>query len=174
MPPFLFLSKLERIYILGTKAFMPKSHHTTAESLESFLRAEVPLARAAQICVEAYDGTTLRARAPLGPNINDKGTAFGGSLYNLCVTAGWGMTSLKCGEHGLQGDIVVAKAEIEYLNPLNEDLIAIVNSPNAEELSLFLANFRRRGKAAMTHQVTISSSDGIPCVRFKGKYAIVA
>lgn len=153
---------------------MSKTHHKTAESLEAFLSANVPLARAANIRVEAYDGATLRARAPLEPNINDKGTAFGGSLYNLCVTTGWGMTSLKCGELDLRGDIVVAKAEIEYLSPLKEDLVAVVNSPNEEELAHFVANFRRRGRAAMTHQVVISDSDGQPCVRFKGKYAIVA
>ena len=153
---------------------MAKQHHKTAASLEAFLRSEVPLARAAQICVESYDGVTLTATAPLGPNINDKGTAFGGSLYNLCVTAAWGMTSLKCGELDLEGDIVVAKAEIEYLSPLREDLVAVVHAPTEEELTHFVSNFRRRSRAAMSHQVTISDKAGVPIVRFKGKYALVA
>ena len=153
---------------------MSKQHHKTAASLEAFLRAEVPLARAAQICVKSYDGVTLTATAPLELNINDKGTAFGGSLYNLCVTAAWGMTSLKCGELDLKGDIVVAKAEIEYLKPLREDLVAVVHAPTKEELEHFVFSFRQRSRAAMTHQVIISDEDGQAVVRFKGKYALVA
>jgi len=40
------------------------------------------------IRVAAFNGTSLTLRAPLRPNVKDKGTAFGGGLYALLVLAG--------------------------------------------------------------------------------------
>ncbi len=42
------------------------------------------------IIVEAADDDEpVVLRAPLAPNANHKGTAFGGSLYSLAVLTGW-------------------------------------------------------------------------------------
>jgi len=143
------------------------------EALATFVKTYVPLASAAALQVDSYDGSTLVLSAPLDKNINDKGTAFGGSLYNLCVTAGWGMTSLKCQELGLTGDIVVAKGEIEYLAPLKSRLIATILAPTDEQLRHFKDSYTRRGRAAITQSVVIPDESGAPCARFVGRYAIV-
>ena len=50
---------------------------------------EIPLARAMALTVAGYDGATLALAAPLAPNGNDKGCAFGGSLASLMTLAGW-------------------------------------------------------------------------------------
>ena len=44
---------------------------------------EFPLARHIGIVVESADDAAVVLRAPLAPNANYKGTAFGGSLYSL-------------------------------------------------------------------------------------------
>lgn len=145
----------------------------SASALQAFLLEYVPLARAAQIRVDAYDGSCLKVSAPLDANINDKGTAFGGSLYNLCVIAGWGMTCLLSQELGLDGDLVVAKGEIDYLRPLRGDLAAQVYRPEALALQHFHDYFLRKGRASLMHEIEVLDESGQPCVRFKGKYAIV-
>ncbi len=144
-----------------------------ADELEAFVSQHVPLARAAGVRVTGYDGEILSVSAPLEKNINDKGTAFGGSLYNLCVIAGWGMTSIQCEALGLVGDIVVAKGEIEYLRPLRSELKASVSAPSQEAMAHFVESYERRGRAALTHEVLVADDDGEPAARFVGKYAIV-
>ena len=144
-----------------------------AEELEAFVSQHVPLARAAGVRVTGYDGETLSVSAPLEKNINDKGTAFGGSLYNLCVIAGWGMTSIQCEALGLVGDIVVAKGEIEYLRPLRSELKASVRAPSAEAMAHFVESYQRRGRASLKHEVWVAGDDDQPAAHFIGKYAIV-
>lgn len=153
---------------------MTMDHLDNAASLEAFLVRHVPLAAAAGVEVLSYDKASLIVSAPLEKNINDKGTAFGGSLYNLCVIAGWGITALKCNALNLEGDIVVAKGEIEYLQPLKSDLVAVALTPSDGNLAQFCAQYERKGRAALSIEVSVADpKDGSVCVRFTGKYAIV-
>lgn len=144
------------------------------QDLGDFLQQYVPLAAAAEIKVDSYDGSCLILSAPLEKNINDKGTAFGGSLYNVCVAAAWGMTSLKCQELGLEGELVVAKAEIEYLAPLRSRLEARVQSPNQTQLDHFVQSFKKRGRASLVQEALVLDEKNQPCVKFVGKYALVS
>lgn len=145
-----------------------------ARGLQDFLLLSVPLARAAKLSVESYDGQKLILSAPLDENINDKGTAFGGSLYNVCVSAAWGISSLKAEELGCRGELVVAKAEIEYLRPLRETLRAQAEAPSEEVLQHFQESFLRHGKASFEISVRVKDSQGRDCARFLGKYALLA
>ena len=144
------------------------------EALATFVKTYVPLASAAALQVDSYDGSTLVLSAPLDKNINDKGTAFGGSLYNICVIAAWGMTHLKAKELGLDGDIVVAKGEINYLRPLVGRLIASATSPDQEAILRAEQGFKDRGKAIFTINVTVKDDQQMACVEFVGKYAVLA
>ena len=49
------------------------------------LAADFPLARHIGIVVDSAGDDGIVLRAPLGPNANDKGTAFGGSLFSVAV-----------------------------------------------------------------------------------------
>lgn len=146
---------------------------SAANHLEDFLIKHVPLAGAAALQVDGYDSQTLTISAPLDKNINDKGTAFGGSLYIVCVSAGWGMTYLKSQELGLEGDLVIAKAEVEYLNPLRGRLEAKAQTPSQADLNKFVERYQSRGKSALNIEVEVLNEHGKPAVKFHGKYAIV-
>lgn len=149
-------------------------YSSAASDLEMFLRKHVPLADAAEIKIDSYTGEQLVASAPLDKNINDKGTAFGGSLYNLCVVSAWGMAHLKTGELGLEGDLVVAKGEISYLRPLREHLIATAKAPDNEQLERVKLLYQDRGLASFYIDVTICDDQKQLCAEFRGKYAIIA
>lgn len=144
-----------------------------AKALESFLNTHLPLARAAQVTIDAYDGESLQVSAPLDANINDKGTAFGGSLYNLCVIAAWGMTDLKAKELAMTGDIVVAKGEINYLRPLRSRLVAKAIAPDADMLEKAAHGYAVKGRAVFTIHVEIRDEQQQLCVEFNGKYAVL-
>lgn len=145
-----------------------------ANDLDAFLKEHLPLARAAGVEIDSYDGECLQVSAPLALNINDKQTAFGGSLYNLCVIAAWGMTDLKAKELNFTGDIVVAKGEITYLRPLRSRLIAQAFSPDTAMIEKAKHSYDAKGKAVFTIGSRILDEQNQVCVEFLGKYAVLA
>lgn len=145
-----------------------------AKDLEAFLKEHLPLARAAGVEIDSYDGSCLQVSAPLELNINDKLTAFGGSLYNLCVIAAWGMTDLKAKELNFSGDIVVAKGEITYLKPLRSRLVAQAFAPDQAMIDKAKHSYKTKGKAVFTIAAQILDEQQNICVEFLGKYAVLA
>lgn len=143
---------------------------TSTAALQRTLHAEIPLTQAMGISVVAYDGKRLQLTAPLAPNINHKCTAFGGSLYCLAVTCGWGMVHLKLAEAGLHKHIVIQDADIQYLLPVAEDLIAECQLDHAT-LHRFLRTLEKHGRARLALEVTIRRGDEV-AVRFTGRYVI--
>src|SRR6188768_4250803 len=91
---------------------------TETTALERHIRETIPLARAIDLRVGEYDGYRLQLSGPLGPNINDKGCAFGGSITSLLTLAGWGLINLKLGEAGIHADVFVQDASVLYLAPI--------------------------------------------------------
>lgn len=143
-----------------------------ADKLTDFVHQYLPTAVHMQIEVKDYDAQQLTLQAPLAPSINDKGTAFGGSIYVVAVMACWGMVYLRCVEQGLEPDIVVAKADIEYLKPVNGDIVA-QSQPAAEaDWRVFFEQFAERGRAKieLCSEVVIN---GEVAARFHGLYAIL-
>lgn len=151
---------------------LPKAHDIA--DIQAFFEQYVPQMKAAQIRLQDYDGHCLKLRAPLAPNINDKGTAFGGSVGNICMVAGWSMTCLVSREAGFDGDLVIAKSELEFLRPLRSDIYAQVRKPDAFAVAAFAERFRAKGRSSLQLEVRVSDELGELCARFKGKYALVA
>jgi thioesterase domain-containing protein len=64
------------------------------DSLQQKLLAMPPV-QALGLRVGHYDGIALQLQAPLAANINDKGSAFGGSLASLMTLAAWTRRSIR-------------------------------------------------------------------------------
>ena len=56
------------------------------ERFEAECRRDIPLLNAMHLALVDYDDLTLTMEAPLAPNINNKGTAFGGSIASICLS----------------------------------------------------------------------------------------
>ena len=65
---------------------------------ERFLHEQIPLTQSMGVTLESYDGTQLVVTAPLEPNHNHLGTAFGGSLSALTTLTGYAMLWLELGD----------------------------------------------------------------------------
>ncbi|HET6420633.1 MAG TPA: YiiD C-terminal domain-containing protein [Geobacteraceae bacterium] len=144
-----------------------------AEYLESSLLSKIPLVKAMGIRVAGYDGSTLVLRAPLWLNVNDKGTAFGGSLYSLAVLAGWGLLSIKLREEKLAGDVVIHESSVNYRLPVTGELEAKCSIPGEAEYSRFVDGFRAAGKGRIALEVRIMK-DSRAAVKFAGNYVAYA
>jgi thioesterase domain-containing protein len=147
-----------------------------AEDLRCFLEetfhGKIPLTRAMGIRVLRYDGATLVLGAPLEPNVNDKGTAFGGSLYSLLVLAGWGLIRLKLKEEGISGDIMIHESSISYSQPVTDDWQATCRLPEGEEYARFLEKLHGKGRARLALEAQIMTGAEV-AVSFRGSYAVV-
>ena len=87
----------------------------------------IPLSAFMQLEIQSFDGKALTCQAPLAPNKNLHQSMFAGSIYSLATLTGWGMVYLQLKDLGLQGDIVLADAQIRYLAPLLAEPSATVN-----------------------------------------------
>lgn len=152
-----------------------------SNKLTQFFGEHLPITQFMELDVEFYDGQTLILTAPLAPSINDKQTAFGGSLYNVAVMACWGMVYLKTQEKGIQCNQVVTEGSVKYIAPVTGKLRAICHSPSDEELSKFFANFDEKGRAKISLDAVIYDDISMmaidpetkPSVKFTGQYAIL-
>ena len=61
------------------------------DELQKKLHNEIPLTKFMNIKIETYNEKELITTAPLDININDKGTAFGGSLSTLTIISSWSL-----------------------------------------------------------------------------------
>jgi thioesterase domain-containing protein len=157
------------------------SQQKISEKLTQFFINHLPITQFMGLDIESYDGDTLVLTAPLEPNINDKQTAFGGSLYNTAVMACWGMIYLKTQEKNVACNQVVTEGNIKYIAPVNGRIRAICHAPSEEELISFFDHFERKGKARINLEAAIYNDDCVKgidpeaklAVKFKGQYAIL-
>ncbi|MDP4625989.1 MAG: thioesterase domain-containing protein [Akkermansiaceae bacterium] len=137
------------------------------KTLEDFLHSEIPLTRAMGILVESCSSENLILTAPLEPNHNHLGTAFGGSLATMATLAGYCALWTALGDRKIH--IVVRRSSIEYLRPVTGAIRATCGIPNKEQLKHLRKTLSTRGKARLALDVVISENDS-ECVRFTGEF----
>lgn len=86
-----------------------------------WLGEAIPLVGSLGITCMARDQDSLRWELALTPNLNDKGTGFGGSLAAQTTLLGWCWTTLWLRRRGYNRDVVVAEASQRFLAPVTGD-----------------------------------------------------
>lgn len=145
-------------------------------SLRTQARQMVPIA-AMQVDVAGYDGQRLRVDAPLAPNMNDKGGAFGGSMSSVMTFAGWGLVTLRLHEAGVRAEVFVADSAVRYLRPLHGPLHALAELAPGQSWESFLTTLAQRGRARVHLQARILSPAEGPGVELmadlSGRYVAI-
>ncbi len=141
------------------------------QEINDYLNHHVPLFRAMQARLERCDDTGLTMRAPLAPNINDKGIAFGGSMAAIASLTGWALTRVTLREHGETAEIVITDSTLKFLRPVRGEIVTECARPDAATVERFIGSYRQRGKARWTAEVLIRA-DGEPAMTFRGQYGI--
>lgn len=129
----------------------------------------IPLARHLDFRYLDFDGIQLHVTAPLGPNINDKGTFFAGSQAALLTLAGWSLTTLLAWQAGVAVDVVAVESHIDYVAPLSSDanIVALVVP---EECERFTRSLQTRRRAPLRVTVELGSVDNVLASSFSGRY----
>ena len=144
-----------------------------AAQFEQQLLADIPLARAMQLRVAAWDDFGLALAAPLAPNINDKGCAFGGSLASLMTLAGWGVIVLKLRALGRECDIFVQDSTVRYLAPVWSDIVTQAQLAEGESWDVFLATLAQRGRARLRIVCRVALDDGRDAATLEARFVAI-
>lgn len=122
------------------------SSDSAVAALETHILKSIPLADAMNLKVRRYTGDLLEMTAPLSPNVNDKGCAFGGSMASLLTLAGWGLVELGLRAQDLECDIYVGDSHLRYHEPVWSELRGIARFAEQDALPRLLTALRERGK----------------------------
>ncbi len=141
-----------------------------AQELENLLKTEIPIAAHLAIHSLHLANDELTLTLPLTPNINHKGTLFGGSLYSGCALACYGLFLSGLQVHSFTTkDIVIAEGNIRYRAPVQEDAKIRAQWNSREEKDHFFQTLklRKKAKVLMTAQILV---DEKICAEFSGYF----
>ena len=139
------------------------------EYLQARIEREFPLARHLKVLVDAAHDGGVVVHAPLTPNANHKGTAFGGSLFCVAVLTGWAWASRYIEARGLNADAVIQESTIRYLKPVNGEFRALLKAPPPEHVDKFLKMLARSGRGRIRLHVEIQDGQTL-AARFDGVF----
>lgn len=145
----------------------------SATALGDEILAAIPLARAMAMSVSAYDGDSLTLSAPLAPNINDKGCAFGGSLVSLMTLAGWGLVKLALDRQGRDCDIYVQDSDVRYLAPVWNDFDAVARLVDRESFVAMAEALTSRGRARTRVRCVVPLPDGSAAATLEARFVAI-
>ena len=133
----------------------------TLDEITAFVHDRIPSTARLGARVELYDGASLRLAAPLGPNVNHRGTAFGGSLSALAILSGWLLLHLKLRDAGVAARLVIQRSALDYVAPVDGDFTATAALPGAGAWDRFLRTLTRHRSARVAVPSTLSGPTGV-------------
>jgi thioesterase domain-containing protein len=148
----------------------PPSENFGREYLQDRIVGEFMLARHMGVVVESADDAAVVLRAPLAPNANYKGTAFGGSLYSLAVLTGWAWITRYLASRGVSVDAVIQESSMRFLAPVEGELRASAAAPSAAQIDKFRKMLQRAGRGRIRLRVEINYGETLATL-FEGEFA---
>lgn len=127
----------------------------TPAELQTYLHAHIPLSKAMEVEVIAATPDGIELSAPLAPNVNHRGTAFGGSIATLATLAGWSLLRVRLGDYAPLPHLVIQRSSMEYLLPIEGAFSAAVSYPAEADWTDFLARLEARGRARLNLAVEV-------------------
>ena len=142
------------------------------EELQKKLHNEIPLTKLMNINIKEYNEKELITTAPLNININDKGTAFGGSLSTITIISSWSLCWLIAKELRFDSkNIVVIRNENSYKKPVTKDISCYTQKPSLEEIQRLKEKLETKKSASIKINSYIIEDNEV-CVEFEGYYVI--
>jgi thioesterase domain-containing protein len=141
-----------------------------ADYLQERIDREIMLARPMGVIVESADELSLVLRAPLAPNANHKGTAFGGSLYSLAVLTGWAWLTRFLATRKLDAEAVIQESSMRFLKPVHGEMRACLEIPAAADIDKFQKMLVRADRGRIRLQVKMHEGSALATI-FDGLFA---
>lgn len=171
-----FLRDLKNHVVTHTMS-SPARTEAALEDLEHLIVEKMPITEHLEFSLAADDEGRLRVSAPLKPNANHMGSAFGGSLSMLATVTGWAMMHQVVQEAVedmcRRVEVIIQESDIEYLRPVYENISVICEPPDEEAVDHFQQMLDRWGRARLDLKCKIDAA-GERAVTFIGRYVALA
>jgi thioesterase domain-containing protein len=145
-----------------------QSEHLTSR-LQQYLLKQIPISKGLGVSVAEASLEGILLTAPLAPNLNHHGTAFGGSVSAVAILAGWSLVYVRLAAENQFPAVVIHHNEIRYLKPIESTFAARARLAHPDKWTHFTHGLSRHRKARTIVTVEIEATDGI-CALFRGTY----
>ncbi|XKH61023.1 thioesterase domain-containing protein [Halomonas sediminis] len=142
------------------------------KAFQRWLSEAIPMVSQLGIQAMYQQDNGLEWQLALAPNLNDKGTGFGGALTAQATLLGWCWVTLWLRQQGLSRDVVVAEASQRFLAPVTQDYRlrcqpSEVDGPQQLQKQL---REREKGRIQLTQQLYCGET---LCLEASGNYAVL-
>lgn len=165
----LLYNKIRHITMTKTLTPLKGPQVELTQELQATWHTTIPMSKAMNLAISYYDQHSLITHCDITFNQNLHHTMFAGSIYTLATLTGWGWVFLQLKNEELAGDIVLADANIRYLQPIRGAAYA---TTSVEQVSGKFSFLTKGKKARFTISVNVMSGDKIGAV-FNGTYVVI-
>ncbi len=141
----------------------------SAQGLEHYLHQAIPLSRAMRVRVLDISDECAVLSAPLEPNINHRGTVFGGSANTLATLAAWSLLHSRLQRRLPASSLVLQNSAIDYLRPMGTDFRAQAGLAPGADWELFQRTLERRGRARIAAIAQLLAGEEV-AAQFSGEF----
>lgn len=142
------------------------------KSLEEYLHEHIPLSKAMQASVIEANPNKVILSAPLLPNINHIGTAFGGSESAAAILAAWSLLHVRLDSVATPCTIIIQRHSIDYEQPVSKDFTAQAHLTKPEGWERFIRTLEAHGRARINIS-SIIKSDAQQAASFEGDFIAI-
>jgi len=157
-------------FTMQKSLFAHVAHQTElVNELQNTWHDTIPMSKAMNIEISYYDKAKLITHCDPAFNKNLHHTMFAGSIYTLATLTGWGWVYLQLKQAELDGDIVLANADIKYRAPIKGTAHCQLDF---EEVVGELTPLKEGKKAKMSVMASLYSGDKLAAT-FHGQFAVL-
>lgn len=141
-----------------------------AKQLEELLKKDIPISQAIGFKNLRVGSEKVQFDLPLKPNVNHKGTLFGGSLYSACALGSYALFLSQLRSASLHtNNIVISEGSMKYLSPVGTDCRVEATWVSAAEKKQFFKTLQIKKKARIQIEAKVLMVDQI-CAAFQGTF----
>lgn len=142
------------------------------EAFQAWLGEAIPLVEHLGLTRMEWQDDMLRWQLQLTPNLNDKGTGFGGSLTAQTTLIGWCWVTLWLRQHQRQQDVVVAEASQRFLAPVRSDYQLECHPQDPHAVDMLAERLDEQGRGRIILVQRLYSGERL-CLEACGVYVVL-
>lgn len=140
------------------------------------IHRSIPLSKVMGFSFDRFEalpcgGRQLQSSLPLAANINDKETAFGGSIATLSTLSGWALVTLLSREIELPAQVLVYHSEQDFTAAIDDNFYSVARL-SAEHCTQFIDDMKnkKRAKTELGVDIFPQAAEAKAAARYRGKY----